>query len=246
MKVIWLAGPVLVALALTGCHLWHQPKGDEPKQPHPDRWNQKFMGSNGVRIPACEDANHNSIVPDDKSGGTIANQNVGAFHIVVPTDIGSQSNTESVKLSTSFVDPDIDDEFPGTVVLMPEPTSTFLRGPFHINLRGWRKANLGVKTGFILVRVVLRDSANSKWKFHDNGNFQGLMVSPDPDGAAICGYSTLNPSSAKFKEGRKFYIDVSKVDWKLGILAAPFNIILERKDWNETPIIIDPKVRNEG
>jgi len=135
--------------------------------------------------------------------------------------------------------------------------------PFHIYMKGSYPATPPT-TGFLRVRIVL--PRNSQWNFFNEGTdlddpgqihgagVSGLMpgdtTSTTPGEADIICSNSIRRigTSANNKEIAIFYIDLAKYRqyWGTANIAIPFNIIVWRDGQQDTPIIIDPKIRNDG
>ena len=114
--------------------------------------------------------------------------------------------------------------------------------PFHVYMK---KANFA-KTGYIAVRVIA--PANRNYEFYDQrkGYFtsldiHGVGVSDLVSTNSICG----NKRVRELDDGRhvaRFRIDLSKI----GRRDRSFNIGIVPNSAKDTPIFIDPRIRNDG
>jgi len=109
--------------------------------------------------------------------------------------------------------------------------------PFDIHVKR------GAAARFITVRVIKKKGGS--YLFFDESEIQGITLGGPTAGKVLCG--------AHFTVGRKgadrrrqvvvFFVDTNELN-NVGI--APFNIGVVPDLYKETPIFIDPKVRNDG
>jgi len=137
------------------------------------------------------------------------------------------------------------------------------KNPFHIYIKGIYPSG-PPETGFLRVKVAMQ--RNSPWNFYNegksesgSGKIHGIGISsllPDDTASTdlkvekvICSNSIITVTNgSNNKKVAIFYIDLAKYKgyWLEPKAAIPFNIIVWRDDQEETPIIIDPKIRNDG
>lgn len=102
---------------------------------------------------------------------------------------------------------------------------------------------------FMLARVLL--TKGNKFSFYQNGLFFGVGRNDDNDGT-LCGAApaeySQNPGQGQAEEIATFYIDLAKLHDKGATGSAHFTIGLVGTSGagSTTPILIDPKVENDG
>ncbi|MGZ3173285.1 MAG: hypothetical protein ACXWI5_02330 [Croceibacterium sp.] len=104
-------------------------------------------------------------------------------------------------------------------------------------------------TGYMLARVLL--TKGNKLSFYQNGDFFGVGRN-DASDSTLCGaapaLSGQNPGQGQAQEIATFYVDMVKLHAKGATGAVPFTIgvVGSSGAGSMTPILIDPKIINDG
>jgi len=120
-----------------------------------------------------------------------------------------------------------------------------MQNPFHIYL----KDAFGSSTKrFIAVRIIIEDGAD--YKFSNLGSIIDGVTGAPPNSDMTClAAGTPSPIIAKVdppypRQDTIFFIDTNVS--ATGDFLAGYNIVLQFSNSDETPVIIDPKIYNEG
>lgn len=108
--------------------------------------------------------------------------------------------------------------------------------PFHVYIR--KSSEFGT-TGHVAVRIIR--PADGDYLFFDEGGIHGVGLGDTGKGDAICGSYKVVPADKDQRQVAMFLINLEALD-----RDRAFNIGVRPNDAPETPIFIDPKVRNEG
>jgi hypothetical protein len=227
MQKGWIFGPALLALAVSGCN--QNAAGGAGATPTPTTTPVKSIYAFRDCSPADGDIKGtiNIVVPKKLNAKTL--ERLVNYGKKIPVN----DPQTGVNGGGGFKDNTGDEPVDAFDVLM-EPTG------------------FG-KTGYVRVRVVIRN--DQAWQFYEKGDFHGVGTNDDQQ-QVLCGVRTVvpttNSSSEKGKLVAHFYVDLAKLyDQKPGY-GAPFTIgLLAGSDSTDpdklpTPILIDPKVRNDG
>jgi hypothetical protein len=217
MQKGWIFGPTLLALAAAGCGPTKQ-GGDGPAV---------LAGPLIKGVYALRDCKPKAA------------EIMGTIRIVVPKNIDGIRIARDVKIKNQR----------GT----EGDNAPAAEEPFDVFLKD---AGLGA-TGYARVKVVIKDT--DMWHFHVSTDatdaaksFYGVGANNAND-AALCG---INPIAKADKEDLAtdreiaiFYIDLKAMAAKPESYVAPFTIGLQAgtpASKIQTPILIDPKIRNNG
>jgi hypothetical protein len=105
------------------------------------------------------------------------------------------------------------------------------------------------KQGYLLTRVLL--TKGNKFSFYQNSDFFGVGRNDNSD-ATLCGaaaaLSGTNPGQGQAQEIATFYIDLAKLAKKAEGTGVDFTVGLTGSNGpgSMTPVLIDPKVINDG
>ncbi|HSG32906.1 MAG TPA: hypothetical protein VLA37_00105 [Sphingomonadaceae bacterium] len=183
--------------------------------------------------------------------------NIGVINIVVPNNFNDNTIARLVnsKKVSDFPADDPNPEPSGNKGNGAQPGSE--EQPFDFYTTTDTDFGSG-DTGLILVRVIVLNGPgnspnNSKWEFVEEGDFHGIGLIDPNDNTVACGKFPVIPGDSNPpnppQEARQiatFYIDAGKYDWTTPDYALPFVIGLKIPEYGETPILIDPKIRNDG
>lgn len=217
----WIFAPALLALAAAGCSPQQKAQGGESPA---TLAGPLIKGVYALR--AC-------TPKDEEIKGTI--------RIVIPKNIDGIRIARNVTIRTGRSK---EDEY--NVAAAEEPFDVFLKD-----------SGLG-REGYARVKVVIK--ATDKWRFHvaadqsdSTRNFYGVGAN-DPNDAALCGVNPIGQPQkeedlADDKEIAIFYVDLKAMAGQPESYVAPFTIGLDAGTPGsriQTPILIDPKIRNNG
>jgi hypothetical protein len=212
----WIIGHALLALAVSGCS---QAEGGPSAAPTPTP--PLIKG-----IYAFRDCKPTDIK--------------ATIRIIIPNNIQGVRIGRNVKIKNERGESENDN-----VPAAEEPFDVFLKG-----------AGLPT-TGYAKVKVVIKN--NDKWRFYvstdpkdPTKSFYGIGSNDQKD-VALCGRNPLEPptqlDAADDKEIAIFYVDLKAMAGKPETYVAPFTIGLVSGTEGskiQTPILIDPKIRNDG
>jgi hypothetical protein len=213
----WIIGHALLALAAGGCSQ-QAPDGGETEA--------ALAGPLVKGVYALRDC---TPKPDEIAG---------TIRIVIPKNIDGMKIARKVTINTKRGESE---------------NETAAEEPFDVFLKD---SGLG-KTGYAKVKVVIKNT--DYWRFYVTADpkdpaksFYGVGTN-NPNDAALCG---RNPISSAMEEDQAddkavalFYIDLAAMGAQPESYEAPFTIGLEAGTAGsriQTPILIDPKVRNDG
>ncbi|MBO0749370.1 MAG: hypothetical protein J2O44_02930 [Porphyrobacter sp.] len=222
----WQFGALAVAvLALGGCHSnWYAQKFA--------RRNNPPFASNQVKgvytLPTCDAA------PDQDTVGTV--------NIVLPDKFDGSKIDRAVNHGPKEPKGDPNSGvgqsgFGPNKADAPEPFDVFVNWtdfPTH---------------GYLLTRVLLTKGA--KFGFYQSGNFFGVGRE-DPNDGTLCGaapaLSGKNPGQGQAQEIAIFYVDLAKLAAKNAGAGVHFTVGVFGNNGagSATPILIDPKIINDG
>jgi hypothetical protein len=216
----WIFGPALLALAAAGCS---QPSPEGEEKP------AALAGPLIKGIYALRDCS--------PAAGEIA----GTIRIVIPKNIDGMKITRRVTISTKRGERESDN-----FAAAEEPFDVFLND-----------SGLGTK-GYAKVKVVIKNT--DQWRFYVSADpkdpaksFYGVGAN-NPNDTALCGRNPiasalLDEDQADDKQIALFYVDLKAMSEQPESYEAPFTIGLEAGTAGsriQTPILIDPKIRNNG
>ncbi len=130
-----------------------------------------------------------------------------------------------------------------------EPAAGPIVNPYHVDMTVFPTNSAGT---WAQIRVVLRDD---HYKFAEVANplvtgelLEGLTVGGKTNPGNFCGLSVRADSTQTEKDAnvRSFFVPIVMTPMKPNPTPYPFNIILVPKVANETPIVVDPKIVNNG
>jgi hypothetical protein len=213
----WILVPTLLALAATGCSKPTKESGETPAV---------LAGPLVKGIYALRECAPTS--------GEIA----GTIRIVIPKNLDGMKIVRKVSISTKRGESQ-------NVAAAEEPFDVFLKD-----------SGLGTK-GYAKVKVVIKST--DYWRFHVSTDpkdpakaFYGVGAN-NPNDAALCGRNPITKAAADDEADDKaiavFYIDLKAMAEQPESYEVPFTIGLEagsEASKIQTPILIDPKVRNNG
>lgn len=215
----WIFGAALLALATAGCSQQVPEGADTPAE---------LAGPLIKGVYALRDC----APKDDDIAGTI--------RIVIPKNIDGMKIQRKVTISTKDGKREI-----ANYAADERPFDVFLKD-----------SGLGTK-GFAKVKVVIKNT--DYWRFYvatdpkdPAKSFYGVGAN-NPADAALCGRNPIARAAAEDQADDKaiavFYIDLGAMGNQPESYEAPFTIGLEAGTAGsriQTPILIDPKVRNNG
>jgi hypothetical protein len=183
---------------------------------------------------------------------------VGTINIIIPKQIDGKKISRLVYVGPKVLpgDPQTGENSNGWKANAkdePQPFDLFMRNTI---------GEFG-ETGFFRVRVLIRHNAD--WEFYQKQDeFYGVLTE-NPSDSVVCGVNPIivdqNGSSNQAGQIASFYVDLDKLYAQPEGYSVPFTIGLIAIDKPsgppnpnptaapvppETPILIDPKVRNDG
>lgn len=241
MQRKWILAPVMATLAVAGCH--HRTHGVSPDSREPPI--REISAFKDCKVDSAKVAGTiNIIIPNHIDGATISRR--------LSTNSEDPANPHPARVRYG---PPLAEDDSGTGV---EPGSRFTDNapdanePFDAFMLEpkW-------KTGFALVRVIIRNT--DSWQFYNEGNFHGVGTY-DKNDPVLCGVRDVKVKPGKSRQVAKFYIKLNKlfaegqppVPFAIGLVAGPPpdpNADEEKQKADAqmtTPIFIDPKIRNDG
>ena len=224
MKPTILSAVAITALALSGCNGSGEDGGPEPSD---DAGAANSLYKGIYLFPACD--------AEPNSGNTI-----GTVNIVLPNTFNGGAFNRSVNegpviprndktIGQGWVKNKPSDSQPFDVILDP-------------NAVGGKK--------YWLIRILLRPG---QWRFLQDGNLSGVGLN-SLDGTALCDSDPTIETDATGANQAKyiatFYVDVEKMAALGEDGEVPFTIAVTAGNLGanpvNTPVLIDPKIRNEG
>ena len=225
MQSRFLSVLTVACLALAGCN-GTDGNDQQISDPGPDTGNSLYKGI--YLFPACD------TTPD-------ASNTVGTINIVLPGSFNGNAFNRSVNQG-----PVIPRNDPTTGQNW-SPNAPGDKQPFDVVLD---VPTAGNPDEYLMVRVLLRPG---QWRFLQDGGLSGLGLN-DAGASALCDSEPTietggtGPNQAKYVAS--FFVDLEKLGDMGPDSEIPFTIALTAgntgPDPVKTPILIDPKVRNDG
>ena len=224
MKHRVLSTVTIAALALTGCSDFGADDDFAMDDSSPME-NSLFKGI--YEFPACD------TTPDDSN-------TMGTVNIVLPATFNGNAFGRSVNQGPPIPR---DDKNPGNGWSPNEPGA---KEPFDVFLD---TSSIGTQK-YWLIRMVLKPG---QWRFLQDGNLSGVGVN-DPVETALCDSEPTITTDATGANQAKyiatFYVDLEKLAALGDDANVPFTIALTAGNMGPdpvaTPVLIDPKIRNDG
>ena len=121
----------------------------------------------------------------------------------------------------------------------PDTSSEFGSAPFHVDL-----TTTGLDpTKFVMVRMIIQQPSSMSFysEYPDSPTkiIDGIGISPDADQKRLCGAHVEANNRAK----AVFYIPPVRPG---SVTITPYSFGLNWPAWPDTPVIIDPKVKQPG
>ena len=225
MQSKFLCAVAVASLALAGCNGMNGSDQQTP-EPSPDSGNSLYKGI--YLFPACD------TTPDTSN-------TVGTINIVLPPTFNGNAFSRSVNQGPAIPRND------PTTGQSWNPNAPGDDQPFDVVLD---LSTPGDPDEYLMVRVLLKPG---QWRFLQDGGLSGVGLN-DAESSALCDSEPTIETGAtganQAKYVASFYVDLEKLGAMGPDTEIPFTIALTAGNMGpdpvKTPILIDPKVRNDG